>query len=131
SFAPTDEPGDCRAPAEGHHGRGRPVPHHGHRPGAHARGPDRRAGHRHQASAHSDATRRGHRGPGVETDARARASFKHAAGPTKPIIGVVRDKDTKKPLAGATIQSYKLASSPMHGIDFIKTTTDEHGRYRL
>ena len=59
------------------------------------------------------------------------ASFKHAAGPTKPIIGVVRDKDTKKPLAGATIQSYKLASSPMHGIDFIKTTTDEHGRYRL
>ncbi len=31
------------------------------------------------------------------------ASFRHAAAPTKPIVGVVRDKDTKKPLAGITI----------------------------
>src|SRR5262249_28799920 len=59
------------------------------------------------------------------------AAFKHVAGETKPIVGVVRDKDTKKPLAGITIKSYKLANSPAHGVDFIQTTTDAHGRYRL
>src|SRR5262249_25558949 len=34
------------------------------------------------------------------------ASFRHAAAPAKPIVGVVRDKVTKKPLAGATVRSY-------------------------
>src|SRR5262249_11147337 len=28
------------------------------------------------------------------------ASFRHVAGPTRPIVGVVRDRDTKKALAG-------------------------------
>ena len=41
------------------------------------------------------------------------ASFRHVAAPTKPIVGVVRDKDTKKPLAGITIQSYMLANDPV------------------
>jgi len=40
------------------------------------------------------------------------ANFKHATAPTKPIVGVVRDKDTKKPLAGITIQSYARAIGP-------------------
>ena len=40
------------------------------------------------------------------------ATFRHAAAPTKPIVGVVRDKDTKKPLAGITIRSYRLANRP-------------------
>jgi hypothetical protein len=53
------------------------------------------------------------------------------AGPTVPVVGVVRDKDTKKPLAGVTIKSYKLAHNPFHGVDFIRTTTDAEGRYRL
>jgi hypothetical protein len=44
---------------------------------------------------------------------------------------VVRDRDTKKPLAGVTITSYKLANHPAHGVDFIQTTTDAEGRYRL
>jgi RNA polymerase sigma factor (sigma-70 family) len=50
------------------------------------------------------------------------ANFRHAAAPTKPIIGLVRDRDTKKPLAGVTIQSHT---------DIIRTTTDAQGRYRL
>jgi RNA polymerase sigma factor (sigma-70 family) len=59
------------------------------------------------------------------------ATFTHAAAPTKPVVGVIRDRDTNKPLAGFTVQSYKLANNPMHGIDFIRTKTDARGRYRL
>jgi RNA polymerase sigma factor (sigma-70 family) len=59
------------------------------------------------------------------------AKFRFAAAPTKPIVGVVRDRDTKKPLAGVTIQSYKMANSPIHGMNIVRTTTDARGRYRL
>jgi RNA polymerase sigma factor (sigma-70 family) len=59
------------------------------------------------------------------------ASFDHVAGPTTPIIGVVRDKDTKKPLAGATVTSWKLAGDNHLGRDYVQTTTDKDGRYRL
>jgi RNA polymerase sigma factor (sigma-70 family) len=59
------------------------------------------------------------------------ASFKHVAAATKPIIGVVRDRDTKEPLAGVTIKSYKMANNPIHGVDWVETTTDDQGRYRL
>ncbi len=59
------------------------------------------------------------------------ATFRHAAAPTRPVVGLVRDKDTKKPLAGVTIQSEKLANYPIHGLDIIHTTTDAQGRYRL
>ncbi len=59
------------------------------------------------------------------------ARFRHAAAPTRPIIGVVRDKDTKKPLAGVTVQSNRLANDPIPGRDLVETTTDAEGRYRL
>ncbi|HMC65687.1 MAG TPA: hypothetical protein VKI65_12175, partial [Gemmataceae bacterium] len=59
------------------------------------------------------------------------ANFRHVAAPTKPIVGMVRDKDTKKPLAGVTIQSHKMANNPFHGVDIVQTTTDAQGRYRL
>jgi RNA polymerase sigma factor (sigma-70 family) len=62
------------------------------------------------------------------------ASFRHVASPTRPIVGVVRDKDTKKPLAGATIWSHKLANNLTHLLDnqaIARTTTDAQGRYRL
>jgi RNA polymerase sigma factor (sigma-70 family) len=59
------------------------------------------------------------------------ADFRHVAGPTKPVIGVVRDRDTKKPLAGFTVQSEKLAHSPYHGTHITQTVTDAEGRYRL
>jgi RNA polymerase sigma factor (sigma-70 family) len=62
------------------------------------------------------------------------ASFRHVAAPTKPIIGVVRDKDTKKPLAGVTTRSYMRAMTagsfrPLAAE--VSTTTDAEGRYRL
>ena len=54
--------------------------------------------------------------------------FRLAASPTKPIGGVVRDRDTKKPLAGVTIRSRTIG---MVGFDMAQTTTDAEGRYRL
>jgi RNA polymerase sigma factor (sigma-70 family) len=59
------------------------------------------------------------------------SDFRHVAGPTKPVVGVVRDKDTKKPLAGVTVRSEKLAHNPVHGIHITETLTDARGRYRL
>jgi RNA polymerase sigma factor (sigma-70 family) len=62
------------------------------------------------------------------------ASFQHVAAPTKPIVGVVRDKATKKPLAGVLVRSFKMAHSRFHlrdGEEFVRTTTDAQGRYRL
>jgi RNA polymerase sigma factor (sigma-70 family) len=62
------------------------------------------------------------------------ASFQHAAQPTRPIIGVVRDKDTKKPLAGFQVRSdtREISSSYYSQQDTaVWTTTDAQGRYRL
>jgi RNA polymerase sigma factor (sigma-70 family) len=59
------------------------------------------------------------------------ATFRYAAAPAKPVIGVVRDKDTQRPMAGVIVQSYKLANSPFHGMDLVQTTTDAQGFYRL
>jgi hypothetical protein len=53
------------------------------------------------------------------------------ARPTKPIIGVVRDKDTKKPLAGITVRSFKLANDGFFDSNIVQTTTDAQGHYRL
>ncbi|MFI5456242.1 MAG: M56 family metallopeptidase [Isosphaerales bacterium] len=59
------------------------------------------------------------------------ANFTHAAAPTKPVIGVVKDRDTGKPLAGVRIASDKTAEFPVHGFNGIEATTDQDGRYRL
>jgi RNA polymerase sigma factor (sigma-70 family) len=53
------------------------------------------------------------------------------AGPTKPVVGVVTDKDTGKPLPGVRVQSQFLATHGLLVEDFIQTTTDREGRYRL
>src|SRR5262249_35868386 len=57
------------------------------------------------------------------------ANFRHAAAPTRPVVGVVRDKDTKEPLAGVAIHS--VARNPGEGMNAVQTTTDAQGRYRL
>jgi RNA polymerase sigma factor (sigma-70 family) len=44
-------------------------------------------------------------------------------GPSKPIVGMVRDKKTKKPLPGILVGSVRSTRS--------QTTTDKNGRYRL
>jgi RNA polymerase sigma factor (sigma-70 family) len=61
------------------------------------------------------------------------ADFRHAAAPTRPIIGVVRDQDTKKPLSGVTVRSYARQIGPSSSVilDIVQTTTDAEGRYRL
>ncbi len=58
-------------------------------------------------------------------------SFRHVAGPTQPVVGAIRDKDTGKPLPGVTVQSYRVANNPLAGRGLVRTTTDEQGRYRL
>jgi RNA polymerase sigma factor (sigma-70 family) len=62
------------------------------------------------------------------------ADFKHAAAPCRPITGVVRDKDTNKPLAGVTVRSHAQAIGPSSFrtlYPVVRTTTDAEGRYRL
>jgi RNA polymerase sigma factor (sigma-70 family) len=57
------------------------------------------------------------------------AGFDHVAMPSRPVLGVVRGKDTGKPLAGVRIESVKITDA-FH-ISFLWTTTDKDGRYRL
>jgi RNA polymerase sigma factor (sigma-70 family) len=61
------------------------------------------------------------------------SSFRHVAAPTRPITGEVRDKDTKKPLAGVSIRSHSFEARPneFQTIDIVRTTTDAQGRYSL
>jgi hypothetical protein len=59
-------------------------------------------------------------------------TFDHAAAPTQPVVGVVRDRDTDKPLAGVTIQARMGAAREHFASDpYLVTTTDAEGRYRL
>jgi 5-hydroxyisourate hydrolase-like protein (transthyretin family) len=59
------------------------------------------------------------------------AGFRYVAAPTKPVVGVVRDKDTGKPLAGIIVESNQLANDRIPGRNIVQTTTDAEGRYRL
>jgi RNA polymerase sigma factor (sigma-70 family) len=58
-------------------------------------------------------------------------SFDYPAGPTRPIEGTVRDKQTGRPLAGVSIRSWGFAGSEVVGRDHVRTTTGADGRYRL
>jgi RNA polymerase sigma factor (sigma-70 family) len=59
------------------------------------------------------------------------ARFDHVAAPSSPIVGVVRDKDTGKPIPRAIVYSYKFAGNNIHGLMDLHTVADEQGRYRL
>ncbi len=59
------------------------------------------------------------------------AEFRHLAAPSRPVVGVVRDRVTKKPLAGVTVRSEKLGNQYWWGSRYVVTRTDEQGRYRL
>jgi protocatechuate 3,4-dioxygenase beta subunit len=58
------------------------------------------------------------------------ASFEYVAVASRPIRGVVRDKDTGKPLAGVTVMPLHLSQMPLQQILF-KAVTDKKGRYEL
>lgn len=61
------------------------------------------------------------------------AEFTFVAGPSRPIVGVVRDRETQQPLAGVTIKSQHRHGHAISGWgqDFVRTTTGAEGRYRL
>jgi RNA polymerase sigma factor (sigma-70 family) len=61
------------------------------------------------------------------------SDFRIAVAPCRPVVGVVRDKDTGKPLAGVIVRSYArlIAGGSQRIIDLVSTTTDARGRYRL
>ncbi|QJW99888.1 hypothetical protein FTUN_7511 [Frigoriglobus tundricola] len=61
------------------------------------------------------------------------ANFRHPAAPTRPIVGVVRDRDSGKPLGGVTIRGYKFADRELLDVGeaAVEATTDKEGRYRL
>jgi RNA polymerase sigma factor (sigma-70 family) len=54
-----------------------------------------------------------------------------AATPARSIVGIVRDQDTGKPVAGAIVQSHRFAGSQTQGTDTLRTYTDAKGHYRL
>jgi RNA polymerase sigma factor (sigma-70 family) len=56
------------------------------------------------------------------------ATFEHAAGPTRPIEGIVRDMDTKRPLAGIMVHGERSLGNP---IRYVQAITDAQGHYRL
>jgi RNA polymerase sigma factor (sigma-70 family) len=58
------------------------------------------------------------------------SSFDHVAAPCQPIVGVVRDKDTGKPIAGAVVKHYLLANNVGRLIAF-RAVTGKDGRYRI
>src|SRR5262249_26305701 len=56
--------------------------------------------------------------------------FDFAAAPCKPIVGVVRDKDTGKPIPGAIVTSFQFAGSNYVQTE-LRTVADKDGKYQL
>jgi RNA polymerase sigma factor (sigma-70 family) len=54
-----------------------------------------------------------------------------ASRPSRPITGVVRDRPTGKPIAGATVQSLTMAGRAHLQSGLVTTTTDKEGRFLL
>jgi RNA polymerase sigma factor (sigma-70 family) len=55
-------------------------------------------------------------------------TFTHTADPCRVLTGVVRDKDSGKPVAGAVVRGEWPVRFPAY---YNRTTTDKEGRYRL
>ncbi len=59
------------------------------------------------------------------------ATFTFEAGLTKPVVGIVRDRVTGKPLADIPVESEHLAGMIVHPHNSLITKTDANGRFRL
>jgi RNA polymerase sigma factor (sigma-70 family) len=57
--------------------------------------------------------------------------FDHIAAPCRPIVGIVRDKDTGNPIPGAVVTSYKRPDCHFSAVTDLRAVTDKNGRYRL
>ena len=74
-----------------------------------------------------------HRAPHLGSDVYYPAELLYVAGPSVPIVGVVRDATSKAPLAGVTVKSQKREGHRINGWgeDFVRAVTDDQGAYRL
>jgi RNA polymerase sigma factor (sigma-70 family) len=59
------------------------------------------------------------------------STAKITVAPSRPIVGVVRDLDTGKPVAGATIQLVSAGGLQFRTPERMTTRTDAEGRYKL
>jgi RNA polymerase sigma factor (sigma-70 family) len=59
------------------------------------------------------------------------ASFDYHIGPSKPIVGTVRDKRTGKPLAGMTVAGAASPGASIGAYPDEKAVTDSEGKYQL
>jgi len=59
------------------------------------------------------------------------ARFDYAAAPSRPIVGVVRDRDTGRPLPGVRVNGMPYDERSRAFNSYIAATTDAEGRYRL
>jgi protocatechuate 3,4-dioxygenase beta subunit len=59
------------------------------------------------------------------------ATFDHVAAPSKPIAGVVRDRDSGKPIAGVRLQNSTLAGGIVDQRVVMQSVTDKDGRFRI
>ena len=57
--------------------------------------------------------------------------FEYAAAPSKPIEGVIRDKDTGRPVTGVTVHGMVYDEHSHVRAQGVETTTDALGHYRL
>ncbi|MHC5541190.1 carboxypeptidase regulatory-like domain-containing protein, partial [Singulisphaera rosea] len=57
--------------------------------------------------------------------------FEQALAPTQPIEGIVRDKDTGKPVAGVVLRGGVTEPPSKIWVRGVETTSDAQGRYRL
>ncbi len=57
--------------------------------------------------------------------------FEYAAAPTQPIEGVIRDKDTGRPIAGFQLHGMVYQAAQPIRQPGIEATTDAQGHYRL
>ena len=57
--------------------------------------------------------------------------LEYAAAPSKPIEGVVSDKDTGRPIAGVALRAAVYDEHSLIPTPGIEATTDDRGRYRL
>ena len=59
------------------------------------------------------------------------SEFDYIASPSVVVQGVVRDMDTKQPLADVIVTTESISGTLMARAGFITTTTDAEGRYRI
>jgi RNA polymerase sigma factor (sigma-70 family) len=59
------------------------------------------------------------------------ANADHYLAPSRPIVGVVTDADTGKPILGAIVESYVFSARRTVGQTHLRAVADKDGRYRL